>query len=52
MLKLLGAILVLTVVISVIMLIPDWNGLQGSKEASEIDTLLDVMIVLLSLIHI
>ncbi len=32
------------------MLIPDWNGLQGSAEASQIDTLLDVMIVLSSFV--
>ena len=44
--KLIGAMLVLTVVQSVIMLIPDWNGMQGSAEADEIDLLLDVMIVL------
>jgi cytochrome c oxidase subunit II len=37
---------VLTIVSSVIMLIPDWNGLAGSEEAGPIDTLLDVMIVL------
>jgi cytochrome c oxidase subunit II len=42
--------LVLTVVQSVIMLIPDWNGFQGSAEAPEIDTLLDVMIVLSSFV--
>jgi cytochrome c oxidase subunit II len=44
--KLIGLMLVLTVVQSVIMLIPDWNGMQGSAEADEIDLLLDVMIVL------
>jgi len=38
--------IVLTVVSSVLMLIPDWNGMQGSAEADDIDTLLDVMIVL------
>jgi cytochrome c oxidase subunit 2 len=38
--------LALTVVSSVLMLIPDWNGMQGSAEADDIDTLLDVMIVL------
>lgn len=36
----------LTIVSSIVMLIPDWNGLQGSAEADDIDTLLDVMIVL------
>ncbi len=47
--KLIGLMLILTVVQSVIMLIPDWNGMQGSAEADEIDLLLDVMIVLSSL---
>jgi cytochrome c oxidase subunit 2 len=36
----------LTIVSSIVMLIPDWNGPQGSAEADDIDTLLDVMIVL------
>jgi cytochrome c oxidase subunit 2 len=49
-LKLVGAMLVLTVITSVIMLIPDWNGVQGSTAASKIDTLLDVMIVLSSFV--
>jgi cytochrome c oxidase subunit 2 len=40
----------LTIVISVVMLIPDWNGTQGSAEADDIDTLLDVMIVLSSFV--
>src|SRR5918996_6278142 len=40
-----AAMLVLTVVVSVIMLIPDWNGEQGSTAADDIDTLLDVSIV-------
>jgi len=44
--KLIAAIVVLTVVGSVIMLIPDWNGFAGSAEADKIDLLLDVMIVL------
>jgi cytochrome c oxidase subunit 2 len=48
--KLIGLMLVLTVVQSVIMLIPDWNGLQGSAEADEIDLLFDVMIVLSSFV--
>src|ERR687896_1536674 len=43
--RLAAAMLVLTVVISVIMLIPDWNGDQGSTAADDIDTLLDVSIV-------
>ena len=45
-LKLVAAMIVLTIVSSVIMLIPDWNGFAGSEEAGPIDTLLDVMIVL------
>ena len=49
-LRLAAVALVLTIVTSVIMLIPDWNGLQGSAEAKDIDTLLDVMIVLSSLV--
>ena len=44
--RLLGAMILLTIVSSVIMLIPDWNGQQASAEADDIDTLLDVMIVL------
>ena len=44
--KLIAAIVALTVVGSIIMLIPDWNGFNGSVEADKIDTLLDVMIVL------
>jgi cytochrome c oxidase subunit II len=49
-LKLIAAMLVLTVVSSVIMLIPNWNGFNGSAEADQIDTLLDVMIVLSSFV--
>jgi cytochrome c oxidase subunit 2 len=45
-LKLVAAMIVLTIVSSIIMLIPDWNGFAGSEEAGPIDTLLDVMIVL------
>ena len=48
--KLIGIMLILTVVQSVIMLIPDWNGMQGSAEADEIDLLFDVMIVLSSFV--
>jgi cytochrome c oxidase subunit 2 len=48
--RLAGIAIVMTIVISVIMLIPNWNGLQGSEEASTIDTLLDVMIVLSSFV--
>ncbi len=49
-LKLIAAIIVLTAITSVIMLIPDWNGVQGSTAADEIDMLLDVAIVLLSFV--
>jgi len=49
-LKIFGAIIVLTVVSSVIMLIPDWNGEQASTAADDIDTLLDVAIVLSSFV--
>jgi len=48
--RLLAAMILLTIVISVVMLIPDWNGTQASAEADNIDTLLDVMIVLSSLV--
>jgi cytochrome c oxidase subunit 2 len=49
-LKLTAAMLVLTAVISVLMLIPDWNGTQGSTAADDIDRLLDVSIVLSSFV--
>jgi cytochrome c oxidase subunit II len=48
--KLVGAILALTVVMSVIMLIPNWNGEEASTAADDIDRLLDVMIVLSSFV--
>ena len=48
--KLIAAVVVLTVVTSVIMLIPNWNGEQASTAADKIDTLLDVMIVLCSFV--
>ncbi len=48
--KLIAAIFVMTVVTSVILLIPNWNGEAGSAEAGPIDTLLDVMIVLSSFV--
>jgi cytochrome c oxidase subunit 2 len=48
--KLIAAIIVLTVVTSVIMLIPNWNGEEASTAAGKIDTLLDVMIVLSSFV--
>jgi cytochrome c oxidase subunit 2 len=49
-LKLVAATLVLTAITSVIMLIPNWNGEQGSTAADDIDRLLDVMIVLSSFV--
>jgi cytochrome c oxidase subunit II len=49
-LKLAGVMLVLTVITSVIMLIPNWNGTQGSTAADDIDRLLEVSIVLSSLV--
>lgn len=48
--RLIAAMLLLTVITSVIMLIPDWNGEAASVEAPKIDTLLDVMIVLSSFV--
>jgi cytochrome c oxidase subunit II len=42
--------LVLTVVVSVVMLQFDWNGVAASSQAQDIDTLLDVMIVLSSFV--
>jgi cytochrome c oxidase subunit 2 len=45
-LKLIAAMVVLTIVQSAVMLQIDWNGTQASEEAATIDTLLDVMIVL------
>jgi cytochrome c oxidase subunit II len=48
--KLLAAVVVLTVVTSVIMLIPNWNGQEASTAAPKIDELLDVMIVLSSFV--
>jgi cytochrome c oxidase subunit II len=48
--KLIAAVLVLTVITSVIMLIPNWNGEQASTAADDIDRLLDVMIVLSSFV--
>jgi cytochrome c oxidase subunit 2 len=49
-LKLLAVIVVLTAITSVIMLIPDWNGVQASAEADNIDRLLDIAIVLSSFV--
>src|SRR4249919_3398012 len=48
--KLIAAIIVLTVVTSVIMLIPNWNGAEDSTAAPKIDDLLNVMIVLSSFV--
>jgi cytochrome c oxidase subunit 2 len=48
--KLIAAVIVLTVVTSVIMLIPNWDGEQASTAAHKIDRLLDVMIVLSSFV--
>jgi cytochrome c oxidase subunit II len=48
--KLIVAVIVLTVITSVIMLIPNWNGEEASTAAGKIDTLLDVMIVLSSFV--
>jgi cytochrome c oxidase subunit 2 len=48
--KLIAAVIVLTAITSVIMLIPNWDGEQGSTAADKIDTLLDVMIVLSSFV--
>jgi cytochrome c oxidase subunit 2 len=49
-LRLAAAAFALTVVTSVIMLIPDWNGMAGSEERIEIDRMLDVSIVLSSFV--
>ena len=49
-LRLIALVIVLTVVTSVIMLIPDWNGEQASTAADDIDHLLDVAIVLSSFV--
>lgn len=48
--KMLGATVVLTVAISVVMLQISWDGQQGSTAAPKIDELLDVMIVLSSFV--
>jgi cytochrome c oxidase subunit 2 len=48
--RLVAAMLVLTVVIAAVMLQFDWNGTAASAEADDIDTLLDVMIVLSSFV--
>jgi cytochrome c oxidase subunit 2 len=48
--KMIAAVVVLTVITSVIMLIPNWDGEQASTAAPKIDTLLDVMIVLSSFV--
>ncbi len=48
--RLLVAIVVLTVVIAVPMTLIQWDGTQASAEASQIDTLLNVMIILSSFV--
>ena len=48
-LKLFGAILVLTAIGS-LMVIPDWNGVQASTAAGDIDRLLDISIVFSSFV--
>ncbi len=48
--KLLAVTLVLTVIMSVIMLIPNWDGEQASTAADDIDRLLSIMIVLSSFV--
>lgn len=48
--KLIAVSLVLTVITSVIMLIPNWDGEQASTAADDIDNLLDIMIVLSSFV--
>jgi cytochrome c oxidase subunit 2 len=50
-LRMIAAMLVLTVVISVVMLQFDWNGIAGSTEADDIDLLTDVMIVLSAFVY-
>src|ERR671930_2652593 len=48
--RLIAAIVVLTVVIAVPMTLIHWDGTQASAEAGDIDTLLNVMIVLSSFV--
>ena len=50
-LRLIAAILVLTVVIAVPMTLIHWDGTRASAEADKIDTLLNVMIVLSSFVY-
>ena len=50
-LRMVAAMLALTVVTSVVMLQFDWNGVAGSEEAKDIDLLTDVMIVLSSFVY-
>jgi len=49
-LKLAGVMIVLTVITSVIMLIPDWFGEQASTAADDIDRLFDISIVFSSFV--
>src|SRR5881396_3198408 len=48
--RIIAAIVVLTVVIAVPMTLIHWDGTQASAEAAKIDTLLNVMIVLSSFV--
>jgi cytochrome c oxidase subunit 2 len=50
-LRMIAAMLGLTIVISVVMLQFDWNGVAGSTEADDIDLLTDVMIVLSAFVY-
>src|SRR5215211_6309629 len=49
--RLIAAVLVLTAVISVVMVQIDWNGPAGATEANDVDTLLDVMIILSAFVY-
>ncbi len=49
--RLIGAVIVLTAVISVVMVQIDWNGTAASTEANDVDKLLDVMIVLSAFVY-
>src|SRR4051794_16766036 len=48
--RIVAAILVLTVIIAVPMTLINWDGTQASSQADKIDTLLNVMIVLSSFV--
>src|ERR687897_1567587 len=49
--RLIAAVLVRTAVISVVMVQIDWNGPAGATEADDVDTLLDVMIILSAFVY-